>query len=612
MCDAIVHRGPDEDGYFVSGPVALGMRRLSIIDLESGKQPVHNEDSTIQVVFNGEIYNYRELKASLEMLGHSFYTRSDTEVIVHAYEQYGAGCFEKLRGMFGIAIWDARLQCLFLAIDRFGIKPLYFAPNRNNLIFGSELKCLLVSGEISREMDFEALSQYFTFGYIPAPQTIFRDVKKLLPGHFLRWTALDGVKIQPYWDFPKNAASQRHDRSPSQTRQELLEVLKDAVRSHLISDVPLGAFLSGGIDSSVVVALMSQVTKEPVKTFSIGFNDKQFNELDKARLVARHFHTDHHEMIVEPETVDILPKLVSHFGEPFADSSALPTYYVSKMAREHVKVALSGDGGDELFLGYTVFQGLEVARYLHKLPSPVRSATRSLLEALPELSQPAFTDRMARWKKRILDSLLPPDEAYKNKLFIAGLPAIIPMLSNGLQQELMACEPYKLLDGYLNDYPTGPGNHPLERFVYAGLKIPLCNDMLVKVDRMSMANSLEVRVPLLDNVLAEFVATIPIQQRFPHWRLKGLLKDTMAGFLPPEILNQPKQGFSIPLAAWFRGDLSGFAQDVLLDSSAARRGFWNLPEIEKMLRTHQAGSKNLGAVIWSMLIFELWCQQTIG
>lgn len=603
MTTAILHRGPDDAGYFVTGSVGLGMRRLGIIDLEGGKQPIHNETETIHVVCNGEIYNYRELRTSLEESGHKFYTGSDTEVVVHAYEEYGERCFEKFRGMFAVALWDGDRRQLLMAVDRLGIKPLYYANTGRDLVFGSELKCLTVSARVGLDLNYDALAQYFTLGYIPAPATIFKPVNKLLPGHYLCWTPSGGARTQAYWDLPTDGV--RFDRPLFQTRTELLELLKDAVRSHLISDVSLGAFLSGGIDSSSIVALMSQVMSEPVKTFSIGFAEKEYCELDKARLVAQHFQTDHHEMIVEPETVDVLPKLVSHFGEPFADSSALPTYYLSKMAREHVKVALSGDGGDEFFLGYTTFQGLEFARYMNKVPPVFCNAASAILKKMDSTGR---ADGVSRWKKRISDSMLPVRDAYYSKITIGGLDAVFPALSRELREKMGSCRPFDAVSRYLDAYPSNKDTDPLDPFIYAGIKTSLPGDMLVKVDRMSMANSLEVRVPLLDHVLAEFVATIPVSQRFPHWRLKGLLKDTMAGLLPDEILKQPKRGFVIPLSAWFRGDMSSFVRDTLFSELSLRSGFWDEEGLRKMLDEHSQGEKNHGTAIWSMLMLALWYQ----
>jgi asparagine synthase (glutamine-hydrolysing) len=609
MCDTIIHRGPDDDGYFVSGSVGLGVRRLSIIDLTSGSQPIHNEDSTIQIVFNGEIYNYPELRADLQARGHSFYTQSDTEAIVHAYEEYGTQCLVKLRGMFALALWDGRRQMLFLAIDRIGIKPLYYHTDEQGILFGSELECLLASGKVRSEIDFEALAQYFTYGYIPAPRSIYRGVSKLLPGFYLTWTASDGIKNHAYWDLPQDGM--RHGRTPVQTRRDLREVLKDAVRTHLISDVPIGAFLSGGIDSSTVVALMSEVSAEPVQTFSIGFTERTSNELDKARMIAQRFGTRHHELIMEPETVDVLPKIVSHFGEPFADSSALPAYYVSKMAREYVKVALSGDGGDELFLGYTIFRGLEVARYMQILPAPVRSALGSILKKLPDIGSSTRADRLDRGKKRLSDSMLPPRLAFHNKIKMGGLDAIGPLLSVDLRQCLESFAPYNVIDSYLNGAHFNQISHPLEPYVYAGLKVSLPYDMLVKVDRMSMANSLEVRVPLLDQVLVDYVSNVPIPQRFPYMRLKGLLKDVMADILPDKILNQPKHGFGVPLTTWFRGDWATFTGDVLLSQSARQSGFWNIPAIETLLRGYHRTGFNSATLLWSLLVFGIWKQDVL-
>jgi asparagine synthase (glutamine-hydrolysing) len=609
MTAAIVHRGPDDDGFFVSNTVGLGMRRLSIIDVQGGTQPIHNEDATVQVVYNGEIYNYRELKEALRSLGHIFYTHSDTEVIVHAYEEYGVDCLKKLRGMFSFAIWDSCRQVLFLAIDRIGIKPLHYALSDHGIVFGSELRCILKSDRVAREIDYTALAQYVTLSYIPAPLTIFQKIKKLMPGHYLLWSVSGDMRIEPYWDYPRDSVC--YDRSVLQTRVELREKLRDAVRSHLISDVPLGAFLSGGIDSSVVVALMSEICSDSIKTFSIGFPEKEFNESSKARLVASRFHTEHHELIVEPEAVDVLPHIVRFFGEPFADSSALPTYYVSKMARQHVKVVLSGDGGDELFVGYNYFRGIELARLAQKFPAPVRGFLKFAVGSLPSIGTSAWRDRIALFKKRVRDSFSSPREAFLSKNSIRGPHEFYRFLSADVREETVHQNPYSVFDETLRAFPD-KRSHPLEPFLYTCLKIQLAADMLVKVDRMSMANSLEVRVPLLDSLLVEYVATIPVEQRFPSWRLKGLLRDTMSDLLPPEILNQPKRGFAVPLASWFRGDLAGFAADVLLSREASEDGFMDRNAVEATLLQHSQGRNNLSAEIWSLLILELWRQQVMS
>jgi asparagine synthase (glutamine-hydrolysing) len=613
MTDVIAYRGPDDSGTYVSGGVALGMRRLSIIDLERGRQPIYNEDRTVHLVFNGELYNYRALRAQLEREGHAFQTNSDTEVVVHAYEEWGTSSLNLFRGMFAFGLWDARHQTLLLAIDRFGIKPLYFGVFQGDLVFGSELVCLLASGRLAKEVDDAALAEYFTLGYVPPPSTIFRDARKLEPGTFVRWTRHAGVTVDRYWDVPASHDDVEGARGPLRRargplRRELRELLRDAVRAHLVSDVPVGAFLSGGIDSSTVVALMSEVADEPVRTFSVGFEAREHDERPLARLVAKRFQTDHHEFVLEPEAVDILPKLVGHFQEPFADSSALPTYYVSKLASSSVKVALSGDGGDEIFVGYTIFRGVELARYAQLLPSALRRLMNSIPARLPRNFGPGWNDRVARWQKWATDTALPPETSYRSKITMTGLPVVWPLLTREFRHRLDGQNPFRAIDSALAR-PTA--NTPLERMLYAGFKVSLPGDMLVKVDRMSMANSLEIRVPFLDHVVAEFVAQLPVAVRFPRWRLKALLKETMADALPPEILRQRKHGFTIPLASWFRGDLTRFAADILLSSDARDRNFLDKHALEVFLRDHAGGNQNLGSAIWSLLMFELWCREIL-
>jgi asparagine synthase (glutamine-hydrolysing) len=606
MADVIEYRGPDDAGMHVSGRIGLAMRRLSIIDLERGRQPISNEHRTIHLIFNGELYNYRALRAELESRGHHFATESDTEVVVHAYEEWGSSCLDRFRGMFAFGLWDDPEETLLLAIDRFGIKPLYYGLFGGDLVFGSELACLLASGRLVKDVDDASLAEYFTLGYVPPPATIFRDVRKLEPGTFLRWTPRQGASLDRYWDIP--AARDDATLSSGPLRQELRERLKDAVRAHLVSDVPIGAFLSGGIDSSTVVALMSEVSEEPVTTFSIGFDAREHDERRLARLVAKRFNTNHHELVVEPESVDVLPRLVSHFQEPFADSSALPTYYMSKLARSSVKVALSGDGGDELFVGYTTFLGVELARHAQSLPPALRRLLTSFPGQIPGRAQPRWSDRMGRWQKWAADTALPPEDAYRSKITMAGLPVLRPLLTREFRQRLDGHNPFRAVDHAL---AASAAARPLERILYAGLKVSLAGDMLVKVDRMSMANSLEVRVPLLDHIVAEFVAQIPVGIRFPRWRLKALLKRTMADSLPREVLRQRKHGFTIPLAAWFRGDLRGFAADILLSTEARDRGFFDVRALERFLRDHARGERNVGAAIWSLLMFELWCRQIL-
>jgi asparagine synthase (glutamine-hydrolysing) len=606
MTDVMAYRGPDDAGTYVSDKVGLAMRRLSIIDLELGHQPIHNENQTVHLVFNGELYNYRSLQSQLTSRGHTFQTNSDTEVVVHAYEEWGISCLNAFRGMFAFGLWDDPNETMFLAVDRFGIKPLYYCLPAKDLVFGSELACLLASGRLVKEVEDGALAEYFTLGYVPPPATIFRHAHKLEPATYLRWTPREGPSVERYWDIPLARDDGTRDRNG--LRRELRALLRDAVQAHLVSDVPVGAFLSGGIDSSTVVALMSEVSDEPVQTFSIGFGAEEHDERPFARLVAERFRTNHHEFVVEPESVDVLPKLVSHFQEPFADSSALPTYYLSRLARSTVKVALSGDGGDEMFVGYTAFQGVELARYAQSLPPSARHLMNVLARRLPRGVSPRWSDRVGRWQKWISDTALPPEAAYRSKMTMTGVPVVWPLLTADFRRRLQGQNPFRAVD---DAFAATAAVTPLERILHAGLKVSLPGDMLVKVDRMSMANSLEVRVPLLDHVVAEFVAKIPVATRFPRWRLKALLKETMADSLPREVLQHRKHGFTIPLAAWFRDDLGHFAAEILLSVEARDRGFLDTRALERFLREHTRGGQNLGSAIWSLLMFELWCREVL-
>ncbi len=566
MTEAIRHRGPDDDGFFESPDVALGMRRLSIIDLAGGAQPMQNEAGTVQLVYNGEVYNYRELRAELRSR-HRF-ASCDAEVLVHAYEDDPEGFLSSLRGMFALALWDEDRAQLTLAVDRLGIKPLYFAAVGGRLIFASELASLLCADGVPSDLDWEALGQYFALGYIPPPRTIFRNVSKLAPGTVVRWTRAGGLRRDRYWDPADVRTGARFE--PAALHRRLRQTLSEAVSSHLVSDVPLGAFLSGGIDSSTVVALMSEASEERVKTFSIGFGDPEHDELHLARLVAERFRTDHHEFVVEPDAVEGLPKLVSHFGEPFADSSALPTYHVSRLAREHVKAAPSGDGGDELFMGYTTFLGLELARYAQALPAPVRGLMGRAPRSVRGVSG-SMSDRLTRALKVVRDTTLAPKEAYLSKITLVGQPDLERALSSEVLAQLRPTSAYEPVEAALAG--TSNGGHTLDPFVHAGLKISLTGDMLMKVDRMCMANSLEVRVPLLDHVPAELALSTTVSQRFPRWRQKGLLQDVMRDTLPRQILEQRKHGFTVPTSRWFRGDLWGYVREVLLSPEARERGF---------------------------------------
>jgi asparagine synthase (glutamine-hydrolysing) len=601
MTDAIRHRGPDDAGFFVEGGVGLGMRRLSIIDVEGGHQPVVNEDESILAVFNGEIYNYRDLQSELRRDGHRLRSRSDSEVIVHLYEQYGDRFVNRLRGMFALALWDRPRRRLVLAVDRLGVKPLYWANASGRFTFGSELKALMTD-DVERTFDRQGLAQYFSIGYIPAPRTCFAAVSKLAPASMLVLDPDHGPTVQQYWTVsPPDAI----ERPRAETIGELRRLLEDAVAAHIVSDVPVGAFLSGGLDSSAVVALMSRVSSEPVQTFCIGFEDSTADERPFARTVARHLGTIHHELVVQPADTELLAQIVSQFDEPFADSSAVPTYFVSRMAREHVKVVLSGDGGDEVFLGYPVFHGLDIARRLEAVPSSIRGSASALLNLLP-IGRGRLGEALAPWRKRAVDSLMPMREAYRSKVAIGGIPGVWQYLTRDFAETLDAAHSFDPLLQPI-DAVNGHASHRLEPYAAAMLTVSLPGDMLTKVDRMSMMNALEVRVPLLDHRLVEFVSALGIDERLRS-RLKALLKEAVADLLPPAIINRRKHGFNAPMSAWFRGSLGTFAADVLLSAAARQRGLIDVPAVERLLSRDTRELGDPSATTWSLVVFELWCR----
>ncbi len=592
MCDQIRHRGPDDEGYHVEGGCAIGMRRLSIIDLSTGHQPMANEDGSVWVVFNGEIYNYQELRADLIAHGHRFVTNSDTETLVHLYEDQGAEGLRRLRGMFAYAIWDARQKRLFLARDRFGKKPLYYALLPEGLYFGSELKCLRAAG-VPCEIDAEALRLFFQFTYIPEPRSCFRAIRKLPAGCWLSYDADGTVHQGRYWQFPTPVAETPADFSEASVCTRLREKFDESVRIRMIADVPLGAFLSGGIDSSSVVASMALASPEPVRTFSIGFEESAFNELEYAAMVARQYHTDHHEIVVRPDAVDLVSRLVRHFDEPFGDSSAIPTFIVSEFAVRHVKVALSGDGGDELFAGYDRFQTLDKLRKLDRVPQALRTFISWAADRLPYsaygknylhmLSRATaleryFESNFAPWflRQELLqaDWMLPADGAYLIRS-LAGflLPGDADLLSQAL---------------FFETTQNLPG------------------DMLVKVDRMSMANSLEVRCPLLDHELGELAAAVPNGWKIRNGKGKYILLRALDDRLPPALLNRGKMGFGVPLASWFRGALKTFLWDHLSSTSFIERGIVSPAFVQQMLQEHDCGRRDNSQWLWSMLMLEQW------
>jgi asparagine synthase (glutamine-hydrolysing) len=591
MSGRLVHRGPDDEGLFCEGPVALAARRLSIIDLAHGHQPIENEDGSAVVVQNGEIYNYRELKRELEGKGHRFASDCDTEVLVHLWEEEGERFVERLRGMFAIALWDKRRRRLLLARDRFGIKPLYYRFKDGGLSFASELKAMLEQPGFSREIDPEAVSAYLAFNSIPAPLTIFAEARKLPPGHLLSWEGGE-VALQRYARVGAVADGERGG-SEEELAAALRDVLDDSVRAHLIADVPVGVLLSGGVDSGALAALAAGHSGEPVRTFSIGFEEAGFNELSRARLVAERYGTDHHELIVRPDAVELLPRLVEAFDEPFGDSSALPTYLVSELAAGDVKVALSGEGGDELFGGYYTYVADLLARRVGRL-APL---ARPLAEALPSRTDRVGFDYKAKRFARA--AALPPLERHH-----AWKEIFSPQLRSELAGEGVAG--WDPVDLYRARFAETAGAEPLARMQDVDLGIYLVDDLLVKTDRASMAHSLETRVPFLDPRVAEFAFSLPRRMKVRGFQKKRLLRKALEPLLPREIVHGRKQGFSIPIAAWLRGPLEPFAREVLSPSAIGRQGLLDPAAVTPILDRHVSGQEDLSRQVWGLMALTLW------
>ncbi len=592
MNATMVHRGPDDEGFFHRGQVALAARRLSIIDLVGGHQPIANEDGSIVVVQNGEIYNYRELKRELEGAGHRFATDCDTEVLVHLYEEHGDGFVERLRGMFAIALWDDRQRRLLLARDRFGIKPLYYRTVDGELSFASELKAMLEQPGFSRGIDPEAMAAYLAFNSIPAPLTIFAEARKLPQGHLLSWQ--DGQIHQSRFARPGPVDAERlRNGSAEDLAEELRGVLEDSIRAHLVADVPVGVLLSGGVDSGGITALAAAQSREPLKTFSIGFEEAGFDELDRARLVAERYGTDHHELILRPDAIELLPRLVESFDEPFGDSSALPTYLVSELAAGEVKVALSGEGGDELFGGYYTY----VADLLASRVGPVAALARPLAEALPSSDRRVGFDYKA--KRFARGAKLPPLERHHawKEIFAPPLRAAL------LGGRNPAWDP---VDLYRARYAETAGAEQLARMQDVDLGIYMADDLLVKTDRLSMANSLELRVPFLDQHVAEFAFSLPRAMRVRGFAKKRLLRRALAPLLPKEVVGGRKQGFSIPVAAWIRGPMQPFAREVLSSSNLERQGCLDPATVQGLLDAHCSGREDLSRQLWGLMSFSLW------
>ena len=592
MCDAIRHRGPDDDGYLVLGRVGLGMRRLSIIDLATGHQPIRNEDGTVWVVMNGEIYNYRQLRADLERRGHRFYTTTDTEVVVHLYEEFGGECVHRLRGMFGLAVWDERRQSLFLARDRLGIKPLYYAEADGRLLFASELKSILALPEVERELNWSSVNHLFTSLSTPSTESIVAGVHKLPPGHSLTLRADGTRKLVRYWEVEFRPD---HGKSEEDFVEQLRGMLEESVDMHLISDVPLGAFLSGGLDSSAVVAFMARRSDRPVKTFSIGFRERAFDESSAARVVAEQFGTEHTELILQPDVESLTDDIVWYLDEPFGDSSAIPTYMVSKLAADQVKVVLSGDGGDELFAGYDRYLVEQKERRYEYAPAPLRRVLGLIGDSMPEGAKGRnFLRHVAlSGSARYLDSCTLFKADQKRRLF---RPEVVRRIgSHDPWREAHAF--LKRLDG---DWLSTLQHWDLQNY------LPL--DILTKVDRMSMAHSLEARVPLLDHKLVEFAATIPPQFRLRDGETKSIFKRAMRGILPDGIIDRPKHGFAVPLGAWFRGRLGNFARELLLPMGSPRQEVFDHGYVAQLLDMHERG-RDFNLQLWTLISFELWCRR---
>jgi asparagine synthase (glutamine-hydrolysing) len=607
MSAAIRHRGPDSDGFYVSGAVGLAVRRLAIVDLVTGDQPISNEDKTVWIVFNGEIYNYHQLRSQLERRGHVFRTNSDTETIAHLYEDHGSECVQWLRGMFAFAVWDERQGRLLLARDRLGKKPLYYAEHAGSFLFGSELKCLLEDPTLPREVDLEAIHHYLTLQYVPDPWTAFKGIHKLPPAHRLIWQAGRTV-VERYWDL---AYEPKWDLDEEELKHRLRETIAEAVRIRLMSDVPLGAHLSGGIDSSIVVGLMAGNMSQPVKTFSIGFKERAFDELRYARQVADKFSTDHHEFVLEPDAIDLLPKLVQHFDEPFADPAAIPTWHLAQMTRQHVTVALNGDGGDEAFAGYRRYYADVIADAYRAVPRLLRTAVtdrllrllpahaeapmeRSPITALHQLSLAADRSHAAsilRWGEYF-------DEQQKWSLY-----------TEEARQAVQRTPSAHLLE---ETYQRARARSRVDRTLYTDVHNYLPGALLTKVDRTTMAHSLEARSPFLDQEVMELAARLPVMWKVKGTCTKRILRELFADLLPEPVLARAKMGFGVPLSTWFRGPLYEPTRDLLLAPDARSARLLRRDAVTALIEQHRLGREDNGKRLWALLSLEMWLRQVVN
>lgn len=608
MCDVLKHRGPDKISTYLHRQIGLGHCRLSIIDLVTGDQPMSNRRQDIRIVFNGEIYNFPELRKDLEKRGYQFVTTSDTEVIIYLYEEYGVACVRHLRGMFAFAIWDARQQRLFLARDRVGKKPLFYYLTDRSLAFASEIKSLLQDAALTPEINLTAMHHYLTYQYVPPPDTMFQHVYKLPPAHTLICEQ-GKIALERYWDlrYVPKLQMDAHELT-----ERVTELIHESVKMRMISDVPIGAFLSGGIDSSLIVALMAQYSQRPVKTFSIGFREKTFNELPYARLIAERYHTEHYECIVEPNAVEVLPKLIWHFDEPFGDSSAIPTYYVAQMTSQHVKVALNGDGGDESFAGYLRYLGQRVLQYYHWLPSAVRKHVCAPLLAMCYQHRqyfPAVVQHGVRYLNYLHNlALQSPQALYASTLIIFSNERKFDLYTDDIRARFAECDSLQYMFDYLQADNT---DHFTDSMLYSDVMTYLPGDLLVKMDRMAMAHSLEGRSPFLDHKLMECVAAIPPEYKLHGTQLKFLLKKIARAYLPETIISRRKQGFCIPLGEWFQHELRDMVQEAFTASSLVKDGIFRAAALQQILREHQSGAVNHQSRMWILLNLELWYRMFI-
>ncbi len=599
MNAVLVHRGPDDEGVWTKGRIGLGHRRLSIIDLSpTGHQPMCNERGTVWIAFNGEIYNHLDLRRDLQARGHVFCGHSDTESIIHSYEEKGPRCVESLRGMFAFALWDDENQRLVLARDRFGKKPLVYAVTPDGLVFASELKGLLQDESVPVEIDDDALDSYMTWGYVPAPRTIFRGIHKLPQASVLTWQ--DGrMSIERYWNLKY---APKLELGEEEAAEGVLELLREATRLRLMSDVPLGAFLSGGVDSSAVVALMAEATTGPVKTFSIGFEDQSFDETPYARMVAELYDTDHHEMIVTPKVLDVVPEIVWAYGEPYADSSALPSYYVAKTTRQEVTVALNGDGGDEAFAGYERYVANELSVFYGRIPRPIREHVLPALAAmLPETTNQK--DPLRRFKRFVLAQNAPPARRYASWLTFVDETMKRTLYSDDFASRVSQTDPTRRFEEL---YTREERVSSLDRVLSADVEMYLPDDLLVKMDIATMIHSLEARSPFLDHQFAEFVARLPVHYKLRGRSRKYILKKALHKHLPRRILERGKYGFGAPVGRWFKSEIRDIAGETLTDPHTLSRGILSPKGVAWLLDTHASGKINHGYRIWQLLMLELW------